>query len=308
MTRPVIHDNDGHVDDLLSALLLWLSPEVELQAITVTEGDCYVQQAFEALQKMATFLDLEGTEIALSEDPVVNPFPENWRRESYIINELPIFSENALKKTYQPGRPRKSQALIIDCLNHSRQPITLVTTGPLTNIASVFEERPDLKEKVAECVIMGGAIGVPGNVEAPDHDGAAEWNIYADPLAAKKFLESGIPIKLIPLDITNQVPITKEFLLKLDTQAEKFRASLLAAKIYSLVKGFNYYFWDTLTAAAVISPDLFTFKEMRVDISTSGRSQGKTSSTFFGGRKIKVATLLQKEAFEELILEVFRIK
>ena len=308
MSRPVIHDHDGHVDDLLSTLLLWLAPEIDLQAVTITDGDCYVQQAFEATVKMATYLQLEGAEIGYSEDPVINQFPENWRRESYIINELPIFSDNALKKPYQTGRARKSQSLIADCLSHSKMPVSIVTTGPLTNISPVFAERPELKEKVAEFVVMGGAVSVPGNVEGPDQDGSAEWNFYADPPAAKAMFDSGIPIRLIPLDVTNKVPITKEFLKRLDEQAEQYKASKLAAKVYSLVKGFNYYFWDTLTAAAIVQPELFTFKDMRLDVVAQGRSQGKTSTTFFGGRKVKVALDLQKEAFEDLILKILRSK
>ena len=306
MPIPVIHDNDGHVDDLLSTILLWLAPEVELQAVTITNGDCYVQQAYEATLKMATFLDLEGAEVGLSEDPMVNDFPENWRRESYIINELPIFSDNALKKPHQTGRPRKTQSLIADVLSNSKSPVTIVATGPLTNIAPVFAERPELKEKVKEIVIMGGAIAVPGNVEQPNHDGSAEWNFYADPPAAKAIFDTGIPIRLIPLDVTNKVPITKEFLSKLDEQAETYRASRLAAKVYSLVKGFNYYFWDTLTAAAVLNPELFTFKEMRLDVATNGKSAGKTSSPFFGGRKVKVATDMDKDGFADLVLQIFR--
>jgi purine nucleosidase len=306
MPIPVIHDNDGHVDDLLSTVLLWLAPEVALQAVTITNGDCYVQQAYEAVLKMATLLDLEGAEVGYSEDPCVHDFPENWRRESYIINELPIFSENALKKPYQAGKPRKTQALIADVLAHSRIPVTIVSTGPLTNIAPVFESKPELREKVKEMVIMGGAISVPGNVEQPDHDGSAEWNFYADPAAAKSILDSGIPIRLIPLDVTNKAPITKEFLTRLDEQAEAYRASRLASKILSLVKGFNYYFWDTLTAAAVIEPDLFTYKETKLDVVTHGKSQGKTATSFFGGRKVKLATGLQRDAFADLLLKIFR--
>lgn len=308
MPRPVIHDNDGHVDDLLSTLLLWLAPQVDLQAVTLTDGDCYVQQAYEAMVKMATFLDLEGAEIGYSEDPVTNEFPENWRRESYIINELPIFSENALKKPYQSGRPRKSQLLISDCLAHSKMPVTLVTTGPLTNVAPIFNDRPELREKVEEMVIMGGAFSVSGNVENGDHDGTAEWNFFADPVAAKSILDSGISIRLIPLDVTNKVPVSKEFLARLDEQADRYRASQLAAKIYSLVKGLNYYFWDTLTAAAIIRPDLFTFKDMRIDIATNGKSQGKSSTVFFGGKKVKVATEMDKDRFEDMFLEVLRVK
>lgn len=305
MPRLVIHDNDGHVDDILSSILLWLSPDqISMQAITVGEGDCYAQQSYEALLKIATFLDFEGAEIGYSEDPCPNPFPDNWRRESYIINELPIFSDNELKAPYQTSRPRKSQVMITDVLANSKQPVTLVCTGPLTNVAPVFEERPELKKKVEHVYIMGGAISVPGNVEMPEHDGSADWNFYADPPAAKKVLDTGLPITLMPLDVTNNVPVTREFLLKLDAQAEHHKASQLAARLFSLVKGFNYYFWDTLTAAAVLKPELFTFKEQRIDVIAHGKSQGRTQGTLFGGKKIRVATSVKVEQFENLVLEV----
>jgi len=308
MPKSVIHSNDGHVDDLLSSILLWLSSEIDLQAIAITNGDCYADQAFEAVLKMATYLDLEGAEIAYSEDPVPNQFPENWRRESFIMNELPLFSENALKKLYQQGRTRRLEQVTIDCLSNSRVPVTMVATGPLTNIATTFEERPDLKQKVEEFIIMGGAFSVPGNVEQETSDGSAEWNMYADPMAAKKILDTGVPIKIIPLDVTNQLPVTKEFLEKLDAQSDTCRASMLAMKLWSLVKGFEYYFWDTVTAAAAIDPALFTFKEQRIDVATQGRTQGKTSTVLFGGRKVKVATGVQVEAFENLLLTILRTK
>lgn len=306
MPKPVIHDNDGHVDDLLSSILLWLSPEVDLQAVTITNGDCYADQSFEALLKMATYLNLEGAEIAYNEDPVPNPFPDNWRRESYIMNELPIFSDNALKKPYQQGKSRKSETLIIDCLNNSKSPLTFVTTGPLTNVAKVFDTRPDLKNKVDEFIIMGGAVSVAGNVE--EEGNGAEWNLYADPVAAKQIFELGPPVRLVPLDVTNQLPVTKEFLAKLDEQSDRYKSSLLAVKLWSLVKGFEYYFWDTVTAAVLIDPSLFTFKDVRLDIATQGKSQGKLSTSLFGGRKVKVAVGVQREGFEELLLSILRTK
>jgi purine nucleosidase len=308
MTKPLIHDHDGHVDDMLSCMLLWLSDAVELLAVGVTNGDCYVDQAFEAMVKIATFLNLEGTELAMSEEDMPHPFPDNWRRESYIINELPIFSENDLRKPYQQGKYRKSDTVFSDCLLHSRRPVTIVTTAPLTNIAAVLRDQPELKKNIDEFVIMGGAINVPGNVEEAGHDGSAEWNIYSDPLAFKTILDTGAPIKLITLDVTNELPVTSEWLQRLDEQSHKSRASLLAAKLFSLVKGLRYYFWDTVTAAAAIKPDLFTFKEMKIDVSTQGKNAGKTSTSLFGGRKIQVATQVQKQGFEDLLLSILRSK
>lgn len=308
MPRPVLHDHDGHVDDLLSAMLLWLSPETELQAIGVTNGDCYADLAFEAMVKIATFLEVEGAEISLCPEEMPNPFPDNWRRESHIINELPIFGENYLKKRYQVGRPRRTETVFGDCLSNSKVPQSIVTTGPLTNVAKIFEERPEVVSKVEEMIIMGGAINQGGNVEENGHDGTAEWNVYADPEAFKKILDTKIPIKLITLDLTNRHPVTKEFLEKLEDQATKSKASELASKLWSLVKGFEYYFWDTITAAAAIEPGLIEYKEMKLDVSVSGKNKGRTYTTLFGGRKVKVAQNMDKENFEELLLTTFSLK
>jgi len=306
--QPVLHDHDGHVDDLISTILLWLAPEIELQAVGVTNGDCFADQALDAMLKIATYLDLEGAEIAMTPDEMPNPFPDNWRRESHIINELPLFGENYLKDHYQQGRARRIEAVFGDCLSNSKVPMTIVTTGPLTNIAKILAEQPELASKIKEMIIMGGAINVAGNVEEEGHDGSAEWNLFADPAAFKAVLDTKIPLKLITLDLTNQLPVTKEFLQKLEAQAEKHKASMLATKLWSLVKGFEYYFWDTITAAAAIQPSLFKFKEMKVDTNVNGKSQGKTFTSLFGGRKVQVAAQLDKNAFEELLLSILAMR
>jgi len=307
MPKTVIHDHDGHVDDLLSCILLWLSPEIDLQAVGITNGDCYAPQIFEATQKIATLLDIDGPEIALTEDEVPNPFPDNWRRESYIINELPLFRDNYLKKTYQQGKPRRIDSVFLDCLSNSRSPLTVVSTGPLTNMAKLLEKHPELKEKISEFIIMGGAISVKGNVEETGHDGSAEWNVYADPLAFKQIVDSKVPIKLITLDLTNEMPVTKDFLSKLEAQSEHSKASALAATLWSLVKGFDYYFWDTITAAVAIEPSLFTFKDIKIDVSTSGKTMGRTNQALFG-RKVQVATQVNKQGFEDLLLSTLAIR
>lgn len=307
MPKTVIHDHDGHVDDLLSCILLWLSPEIDLQAVGITNGDCYAPQIFEATQKIATLLDIDGPEIALTEDEVPNPFPDNWRRESYIINELPLFRDNYLKKTYQQGKPRRIDSVFLDCLSNSRSPLTVVSTGPLTNMAKLLEKHPELKEKISEFIIMGGAISVKGNVEETGHDGSAEWNVYADPVAFKQIVDSKVPIKLITLDLTNEMPVTKDFLSKLEAQSEHSKASALAATLWSLVKGFDYYFWDTITAAVAIEPSLFTFKDIKIDVSTSGKTMGRTNQALFG-RKVQVATQVNKQGFEDLLLSTLAIR
>ena len=100
---------------------------------------------------------------------------------------------------------------------------------------------------------MGGAVRVPGNVEQPGHDGSAEWNLYNEPQAGAEVIQSGIPITLIPLDATNKVPLTRKFIDRLGRQPSI--AAQLASQSWQLVAGQEgaeqYYFWDTLTAAAM---------------------------------------------------------
>jgi inosine-uridine nucleoside N-ribohydrolase len=170
-------------------------------------------------------------------------------------------------------------------------------------VAQIFQRRPELKDKVEEIVIMGGAIKVPGNVEK-DESVNAEWNFYADPQATKHIWNMNVPIRLIPLDLTNELPVTKEFLERLAHQCNESKASLLATKLWSLVKGFTYYFWDTITAAAVIAPEFFSFKEMRLNVS----NEGKLSTSLFGGRKVKVAVSIQKQQFEDLLLSLLYLR
>ncbi len=175
----------------------------------------------------------------------------------------------------------------------------------MTNIANTLREQPALKSKISELVTMSGAIHVPGNVDGEGLDNSAEWNIYADPGAFKEVLETVSNITMIPLDVTNELRVTPEFLSRLEKQTEKSKASMLAFKLFSLVKGFEYYFWDTVTAAAVVEPTIFTFKDMKLDVVTQGKSIGRTATSLFGGRKVKVATHANRERFEELVLSIF---
>jgi purine nucleosidase len=303
--KPVIHDNDGHVDDIISTLLIWLTPAFSLKAITVNDGDCFPRQSFEAMLKIADFLDIKDTEIALSEAPCPNQFPERWRKHSFRINELPLINSNKEKVIERAGKARRNQELLIEILTSSIQKVNLLCTGPLSCLAAVFEQRPDLKVNVEHCYVMGGAISVPGNVNVPGHDGSAEWNFFADPLAARKFMELGLPTTLVPLDVTDEVPVTSQFLERLGRQAEKSRASQLASHLFGLLKG-TYYFWDVLTAACLVRPELFTYKEQRLEVIATGKSQGRMRSTASGGGIVRVADSVNARQFEEMVLEVLR--
>lgn len=108
--------------------------------------------------------------------------------------------------------------LLASIIQSSPDKVTLLTLGPLTNVAEALQENPSLAEHIEMIHIMGGPVKVRGNVGASGvgiDNNAAQWNIYVDPVAANLVLQSGAPITLVPLDATNRVPVTAEFYKRL---------------------------------------------------------------------------------------------
>jgi purine nucleosidase len=152
---------------------------------------------------------------------------------------------------------------------------------------------------------MGGAVRVAGNVEQTGYDGSAEWNFFNQPQAAALVLRSGIPITLVPLDATNKVPLTRRFLDQLSGQSSA--GSQLAAQAWRLAAtqpGTNqYYFWDTLTAAAMLDRKVVRVENLKISVLTDGPSQGRTREDP-NGNLVKVALDAYPERVERLFIDV----
>jgi inosine-uridine nucleoside N-ribohydrolase len=151
--------------------------------------------------------------------------------------------------------------------------VTIIATGPLTNIAEFITTYPRLKDKIQKIVIMGGAIHVKGNIQALDSKSdntVAEWNIYADPKAAEIVFSSKIPVTLVPLDATNQVPMTEEFYKSLSQQSQpalKLIYQLLKVIVdnYGMEIFINeFYLWDTLSAMICLDPKIAVTEVMSI--------------------------------------------
>jgi purine nucleosidase len=299
-------DHDGAIDDFLAMMLMLTMPEVETLGIVVTPADCYPKAAVSVTRKI---LDLMGkSEIAVAESNVrgINPFPPEFRRDCTIIDNFPILNEPETIKT--PLATATGTEFTIACLQNTIAPVTLMITGPLTTIASAIAIAPDLIPKIQEIIWMGGALKVGGNVEkafALEHDGTAEWNVFWDAISAKQIWDTAIPITLCPLDITNTVPVTPEFIKKL-TQQRKYPISDLAGMCYSLAIPQTYYCWDILATAYLARPEFYTVVDRETDIIAAGISQGKTILKS-GGKKIQVMTEVNKSQFYSYLLEQFRV-
>ncbi|MBD2088154.1 nucleoside hydrolase [Coleofasciculus sp. FACHB-542] len=298
----VLMDHDGGVDDYLATMLLMTMDDVQPLGIVVTPADCYVQPAVSATRKI---LDLMGrSEVPVAESTVrgINPFPRLFRRDSFVVDHLPILNERETIQT--PLVPESGQKFMVRSLQSAPSPVTLMVTGPLTTVATALDMAPEIEGKIEKIVWMGGALNVPGNVSRdiePGQDGSAEWNVYWDPISANRVWETSIPIVLCPLDLTNNVPVTSEVVCQLGKQ-RRYPISDLAGQCYALVIPQDYYFWDILATAYLAHPEFYEVLEEETIIITTGLSQGRTKVEP-SGRKIRVMQKVDKERFYDYILQ-----
>jgi purine nucleosidase len=297
----VLMDHDGGVDDYLSTALLLTMAHLKVLGIVVTPADCYIQPAVAATRKL---LDLMGrTDIPVAESTVrgLNPFPRIFRRDSFTVDHFPILNENENIRT--PLAAEDGTAFMVRVLHAAPEQVTILSTGPLTTIAAALDQDPSVEYKIKELIWMGGALNVPGNVDKiieGGQDGSAEWNVYWDPPAAHRVWQTDIPITICPLDITNHVPVTSEFVRGI-ARNKRFPLSDFAGQCYALVTHQDYFFWDVLTTAYLGRPDLFELRRWETAVIPDGPSMGRTVVQP-GGKKIKALHSVKTAEFYEYIL------
>ncbi len=298
----VLMDHDGGVDDYLATALLMTMEHVQPLGIVVTPADCYIQPAVSATRKILDLMSCSHVPVADSSVRGINPFPHLYRRDSFIVDHFPILNQGETIRTTLVSET--GQDFMVRMLREASEPVTLMVTGPLTTVATALDAAPDIESKIKEIIWMGGALNVPGNVEKSieaGHDGSAEWNVYWDPVSAQRVWQTHIPIIMCPLDITNNVPVTSEFVRQLAKQ-RLYPLSDLAGQCYALVIPQDYYFWDLLATAYLAHPEFYSLREWETTIIITGRSQGRTKVES-GGRKIQAMDKVDTERFYAYILQ-----
>ncbi len=300
--QPVLMSHDGGVDDFLSVMLLMAMDHVQVLGIVVTPADTYIKPAVSATRKI---LDLMGRhEVPVAESTVrgLNPFPRVFRRDVFSIDSFPILNQRDEPLT--PLATEPGQNFVARVLRDAPEPVTILETGPLTTMAAALEMDPGVESKIKEIIWMGGALNVPGNVHPimeGGQDGSMEWNVYWDPISADKVWKTSIPLTLCPLDITNNVPITPQFVKRLSRQRH-YPISDLAGMCYALVLHQDYFAWDVLTTTYLGQPEMFQLREWETEIITTGPSQGRTRVKP-GGRKIMALDKVDLDQFYTYIFK-----
>jgi 5'-nucleotidase len=303
--RAVILDTDMGIDSVMGLLYLLKAPGIDLRAVTTVHGIADVKAG---AKNALRILELTGdTDIPVargSRRPLEGrrSFPAFWKPQANTLGGA------ALPKA--SSRPqRKASALMISLLEQSSEPLTIVAMGPLTNIALALEKRPSVAAQIEEIVVMGGALDVPGNVGTPFvgiDNRTAEWNFYLDPHAAERVLESGIPVRLLPLDSTRALPVTRSFVDSVRTRPRDQTSELMLSLLEAVKDGIDagwYYFWDVLAAVATARPEVLACRTERIAVETqAGPHLGRTQRRD-DGVSVCVGEEINREAFETDLLE-----
>lgn len=303
--KRILIDTDPGIDDSLAILLALASPEVQLEGLTVVHGNCSTEQG---KTNALSVLELAGA----PQIPVAMGCTLPLVQPSFLAPET--HGETGIGYAHLPAprtTPLDQHAVdyLIENLLASPGEITLVAIGPLTNIAMALRLEPRIIPAIKEIISMGGAIRHPGNTTP-----LAEFNVYVDPHAAHIVYHAGVPLTLVPLDVTYQCVLTLQDvqrLLKIESPLTRFIADSTRFYMsfhdeYQKIQGCVIN--DPLALALAFQPDLVEFDELYVDVDISGGvSMGNTYADFYQmtGKpaNMKVALAVRARDFIEMFLQ-----
>lgn len=262
----VIIDTDPGVDDALALLLAMRSPELKIEAITPVAGNVPLELTLPNALRMVEIAGRTDIPVAAgARAPLV-------RR---LVTATYAHGENGLGGAVFPEPKTKPVAtpaaeMIREIVRKYPGEVTLITIGPLTNVATALSADPELASMVQGLIMMGGSLS-GGNITP-----AAEFNIYVDPEAARIVFQSGIPVTMVGLDVTRKTSLTDEHVRALE--AAQNPVSQAAAMIgrnaikHNRERGYlvgpNMH--DSLAVAGFLDPTILKWQDYYVDVETTG--------------------------------------
>jgi len=247
---PILVDTDigTDIDDAFALALVLKSPELELLGVTTVSGDTHARARL-----AAKFLWEGGARnVPVAAGAPGRPLPSEQTRWAEHFTSPQIRSFNAV-------------TLLDAILRRRAEKTTIMEIGPLSNIAALLTKDPRIAQKIKEIVLMGGSVA-HGYGEDPNP--TAEYNIAADPTAAQKVFSSGVPILMVPLDVTAMLQLPRSDRHRIFTQLTPLTDALTL--LYQLWNQRTPTLFDPMAVAMVMEPSLCETQPLAIDVDSNG--------------------------------------
>jgi inosine-uridine nucleoside N-ribohydrolase len=302
---PIIVDADFDLSDVAAILVLLRDPAVEVRAITIAGTGLVHCQAGRLLTRYLID-ELGSPDIPFGcgreqGGPDAHPFPDDWRALADAAFGLNIPPQA------EAGVPRDAAAVIAAIVDASPSAPTIVALGPLTNLEDAFAADATLADRVAGIHAMLGTIDAPGNVfvDGLDGDDPLEWNAYADPSAVSAVFGTDVPISIVPLDATDDVPVPVDLADRLAGDHKAGGADLMYETLIRnpdrMRPEDGQQLWDELAALTLSDPDLVAWEDAAVIVGDDGRLTRDEA-----GGVVRIAASADRAAVEAALLTALR--
>ncbi len=300
---PVILDCDPGHDDAVAILLAVGSPAISLRAVTTTFGNCSRDHATRNALQILTLARSTNIPVgAGASGPLSGPRTLG----NYVHGASGLDGPRMPDPAFDID-PRGAVPLMLEVIESSVEPVALVATGPITNVAVLLREHPEIQDRIREIVFMGGST------ERGNHTPYAEFNSFADPVALEVVLSAGLPVTMVGLNLTHQALATPAVVSRM--QAMDHEVGRIAAAWMGFFGSSYRTVWDfaappvhdPCTLFHLIEPESFDYEDSFVAVETEGTwTRGATAVDFHRrwarAPNVRVATRLDADRYWHVVL------
>jgi inosine-uridine nucleoside N-ribohydrolase len=315
--RPVIFDTDADFDDTVALAALaeqHIKGRIDLRAVTITNnGGGLPGKAYQHVRCLLDSLGLNQIPVADATYDLPHAFPDRLR---FAIDFLLDASIPDCGAGHTPPL-RSASELLADEIENSDGRLTVIATGPLTNVALAIDRLNQghpwrATALIDRAYIEGGAVDVPGGLEGvPGFDNTQTLNTWGDAAAAQAVFTSLRPgaLYLVPHDATNFVPVRLEYVALIsenaETPAARYVATLMNHPLLvgAVRAGLPVFWWDPLAALSATDNDLVEYRWKRIEVIRDGVSSGRTIESP-AGTWMRVGVSADRALFESRLLDV----
>ncbi len=327
--KKFIIDADTGSDDAVAILMALRDPRVEVLGVTVVSGNVPLKQGIINTLSTAELCDVEVKVFAGSDKPLTRGYRELYTLEEFqahvqalspdsisaqCVHGVDGMGDIGIEPKNKKHEEEDAIEYLVNSFNNNPNEITLVTLGPLTNIAKAIQKDSSIVDKIEHCYVMGGTSDGTGNVSA-----AAEYNIWVDPEAAQIVFNSGLAITMVGWDNSYKYAMLKDKeindLKSLNSKYADFCVDIQKTLIELTYASYGFYGFDLpdpITMAIALDNDIILESQqlhVLVDV-RDGITRGQTIVDYFnaeqGNQNVRVVTKSHDKGFLNLLTELVK--